>query len=402
MSDSTARAAAPGPASAPRRTDGLQRRRALGLLGAAPLAWLGGCGGGGGGSDPVAAPAATPATGTGTTDTTVVASGRRSWKMGFGGDPPLPTLDSLLANIGHWSQRAEFAVMQQDLPWAALLAGVPAETLLAQDKVPLANYYRSLGLQVLYVADPNDGLSRGEDAAALRAAGRSLREPAVQALYRDYVLAVARLVKPDLLNIAPEANLVRVAAPAALHAALRDTAIATAAALRADGYAGRLMASMQVEVAWGLLVGSGSFRGIAEDMAALPFVQALGLSSYPYLSFSQPEDMPDDFYSRVVADSTLPVWVVESGWASAASGTATGSPALQARYVRRHAALLDSVAARGMAQLVFADPDVSALPQPVPESLLPFVTLGLTDSSFRAKQALDAWDTQFARPLAAS
>ena len=371
-------------------TAALQRRRSLALLGVAPLALLAACGGGGDAGNTTVDASQAPG----------VASGRRSWKMGFGGDPPKPTLDSLLANIGQWSRRAEFAVMQQDLPWAALLAGAPAATLLQADKVPLASHYRRLGLQVVFVADPNDGLSRGEDASVLRSLGRSMREPAVQTLYRQYVLAVARMVQPDVLCLVPESNLVRLAAPAALYAAIRDTANAAAADLRSAGFSGQLMTSVQVEVAWGLLAGDGSYRGITTDLADFPYTQALGLSSYPYFVFSRPEDIPADHYSRITDGSSLDAWVVESGWLSAAAAGLPGSADLQARYVNRHAALLDSISARGVAQLVFADPDFSALPQPVPAALGAFATLGMTDTNFVAKPALAAWDSLFARPLA--
>jgi hypothetical protein len=94
--------------------------------------------------------------------------------------------------------------------------------------------------------------------------------------------------------------------------------------------------------------------------------------------------------------------VVEGGWPSASVGNQPGqvqsSPALQARYVTRHAALLNSVAARGWAQLEFADIDPAAFPQPAPPSLVLFVSLGYVDTQFAAKPALALWDALYARP----
>jgi hypothetical protein len=74
------------------------------------------------------------------------------------------------------------------------------------------------------------------------------------------------------------------------------------------------------------------------------------------------------------------------------------TPALQARYVTRHAALLDSVAARGWTQLEFDDIDPAAFPQPAPPNLALFVTPGYVDVQFNAKPALAQWDAPFARP----
>lgn len=400
-----------------------RRRLLLAALAASPVAaLLAGCGGGGGSSEAARsvgsatdAGGSTAATGTTTSITTSTAqalgnttptkpsskpvAATRTWKMGFAGSPSRPTVESLLAGIGQWRPRAELAVMHDDLPWADLLTGVPARTLVARDRQPLADYYRSLGLQTIFMVDPSDGLSRGEDARALRALGRSMVEPAVQQLYRDYALAVASLLKPDVLGLVPESNLIRAAAPAALYTAIAAAATAAAADLRAAGSTAKLLVSVQVETAWGQVAGNGRFEGITRDLTDFPFMQRLGLSSYPFLVFRQPEDIPDDHYRRVVAGSGLRTVVVESGWSSVGSATRSSSPELQARYIARHASLLDSVAALGVAQLLFADPDLSLLPQPLPDNLPQFMTLGLADADFNAKPALARWDALFARPL---
>jgi hypothetical protein len=117
----------------------------------------------------------------------------------------------------------------------------------------------------------------------------------------------------------------------------------------------------------------------------------------------QPEDIPNDHYSRLQSSSApLPMMVVEGGWPSASVGTMPGqvmsSPALQVRYVTRHAALLDSVSALGWTQLEFADIDPAAFPQPAPPSLVLFVSLGYVDTQFAAKPALAQWDALYARP----
>lgn len=381
------------------------RRALLRLMSLAPLLPLGACGGGGADSGAAAAPtSATTSAPTGDASAQSGASANatspaRTWKMGFGGAPPLPTLDSLLANIAMWRTRADFTVMHDDLPWAELLAGVPAQTLVQRDKKALVNYYRSLGLGIVFMVDANDGLARGQDAAALRALGRSMTELRVQQLYRDYAVAVAQVLQPDSIGLAPESNLVRAMAPAALYAAIRQAANAAAADVRAAGSAATLLSSVQVETAWGKVAGSGRFVGIAKDLADFPFVQSLGLSSYPCFGYADPADLPADYYSRVTAGSGLRSMVVEGGWTSGNSATTPSSPDKQARYVTRHAALLTSIAALGVAQLVFADPDLSALPQPVPDALRQFAQFGLTDTHFVPKPALAVWDAQFKRLL---
>jgi hypothetical protein len=48
-------------------------------------------------------------------------------------------------------------------------------------------------------------------------------------------------------------------------------------------------------------------------------------------------------------------------------------------------------------QLLYADLNLSAWPQPQPANLALFAHIGLTDASFGAKPALAAWDALFAR-----
>lgn len=359
-----------------------QRRRLLATACALPLV---ACGGSGGDAPAPPPPAAT-----------------RRWKMGFSPNPPRFTVQAVLQGIDTWSPRAELAIIHEEVPWTDLLAGQTPDAILTRDKTQLVAYLKGKGLALVFMGDLTDGLDRTQDAPQLRAAGRSITEPAVQRLYRDWMLAVDRVLQPVLLGLAAETNLIRAAAPG-LYPAVRQTANDTAAALRAAGRATPLMASVQVEVAWGRLGGNGSFVGIAPDLADFPFVQMLGLSSYPYFGWSQPEDLPTDYYTRLVASRpALPVMVTEGGWASASAGTIASSPELQARYVTRHAALLDAAGAAGWLQLVFADLDLAALPPPLPANLPLFASIGLADSDFRAKPALAAWDALYARRLSSS
>ena len=257
---------------------------------------------------------------------------------------------------------------------------------------------RDKGLQLIYMGELNDGLARTQEAPQLRAAGRSITEPAVQALYRNFMLAVDRRLAPALLGLVAESNLVRAVAPA-LYTAVKQTANDTAAALRAAGSRTRLMASVQVETAWGQLGGNGPYVGIDADFADFPFIETLGLSSYPYLGWSAPEALPLDYYQRLRGGRTLPLVVVEGGWASASAGSIASSPDMQARYIARHAELLSQAGATAWLQLQFADVDLSAVPPPVPANLPLFASIGLADSNFAAKPALAAWDALFARRL---
>jgi hypothetical protein len=324
----------------------------------------------------------------------------RQWQMGFSPNPPRFTVESVLQGIELWSPRAEMFIIHEELPWADLLAGMPPADILARDKVPLVRLLRAKGLQLVFMGDLNDGTARERDAPTLLAAGRSITEPAVQRLYRDYMLAVDRVLAPQVLGLVAESNLIRQLAPA-LYPAIRQTANDTAAALRATGSTTTLMASVQVEAAWGRLLTQGTYVGCDTDFADFAFMQRLGLSSYPYFAWTDPQDLPLDYFSRLLAGRSLPAMVVEGGWASTGDAGRVSSPAMQARWVARQAELLDAVHAHAWLHLQFADIDLEALAPALRTSLAPFATIGLTDSNFVAKPALAVWDSLLARRLLA-
>ena len=324
----------------------------------------------------------------------------RTYRMGFSGVPPKPDLSVAIAAIDLWSQRSDAALVLSEPPWDSLLAGWPADTLVKALHLQLVNYYRSKGHRIVVSIDPTNGLDRSRDSAPLVAAGRSLTEPAVRSLYRAYVTAMDTILHPDYLGVASETNLVRAAAPPSLYNALVQVANDAAADVRAVDGSVKLFASVQVETAWGALGGGGGYVGIAQDRADFPFMNALGLSSYPYLGgFTEPDSLPLDYYDRLDEGSPIPMLVIEGGWTSEslAGGAIASSPEKQRRYIERHAAILDRARAVGWFQITFTDLDSTFFP---PGTILPFFAFnGLVDKDLVAKPALASWDAIEARPF---
>jgi hypothetical protein len=322
----------------------------------------------------------------------------RNWQMGFATTPPVLTAASVLATIDSFRPRAEIAIFHEEPPWGELLGGGTAEQFLVRERVDLVAYLRNFGFDIWWTIDLTDGLSRSDEARPLQAAGRSLSEPAIQQLARSYATAVDTLLQPSHLGLAAETNLIRAVAPRALYDAVVATSNAMANDLAVAGSDAVLYFTVQVETAQGLLP-PAPFVGIAPDLVDFPFAQALGLSSYPYFAFATPEQIPDDYYRRVVAGTSLPVFVAEGGWTSASVGAVVSTPELQRRYLPKQAALLDSVSAIAWLQLLHADPDLTQWPPPIPTNLPLFTSIGLVDSNFVPKPALAEWDALFARPL---
>ena len=323
----------------------------------------------------------------------------RAFRMGFSPFPPRPELPLLVATMDLWAPRADAGLILVDPPWAALLAGEDPDTLIRNNQLGIATYLRAKGLRIIVSIDPTNGLDRSAEAPALVAAGRSLGEPAVRELYRRYATALDTIVRPDYIGLASETNLVRSAAPAAVYDAVVQAADTAAASIRAVDPAAKLYATVQVEVAWGKP--GGSYVGIAQDRADFPFADAIGLSSFPFLGgFSDPDSVPLNYYSRLQdgVASPLPFLVIEGGWPSVpAGGATTSTPAMQARYIARHARVIDAAPVTAWFQITFTDLDEAAYGFP-PGSLTPFANLGLVGVDFSPKPALAEWDAVFARP----
>src|SRR2546423_8900668 len=327
----------------------------------------------------------------------------RSYFMGFSVVPPKPDIKLAVRSMEIWTKRADAAIMHLEVPWAQLLAGTSAADALRKDGVDLEHYYRAKHLKLVVTIDVTNGLGRESEAPALVAAHRSITEPTVQRLYRDYVRALVEMLRPDYLGLAAETNLIRASAPRPVYNAVVKMTNDAAADIRRSRSASTLplYVSVQVETAWGRLGRTGAYVGIAQDMHDFPFVNVLALSSYPYLGgFTDPDQIPLDYYTRVRGTPALPLMVVEGGWPSAsARGAFSSSPAMQARYIERQSQLLDEARAIGVFQLSFTDLDLGSFPKPVPAILPLFATLGLVDSNLEPKPALSAWDRIFARKL---
>ena len=326
----------------------------------------------------------------------------RAFRMGFSSFPPNFNDPSIvLPAINFWTPRADAALFHVSPPWAAMIAGYPPAQAVDTVEMPLVNYYRGKGLDIVFTVDATDGLNRSAEAPALVAAGRSVTDTAIQRMYRQWVFAVADKIRPSYLGLVAETNLIRASAPDSVYDALVVMANAVAAQIRAAGIPTKLYVSIQVETAWGALAGpSGPFVGIAQDRTDFPFVDAIGLSSYPYLGgYADPENLPSDYYSRIVLGTTLPVLVVEGGWPSISVAGVSSSPAEQSRYIRRQVELLSAAGGVGLFQITFYDIDLTGFPPQPPGSPIGLFThLGLADSAMNPKPVLGVWDSVYAVP----
>ena len=323
----------------------------------------------------------------------------RSFRMGFANSATRPDFNAFVQSLNTWSQRADAAIISTEVPWDSLLNGETVYEYIIHNYVNIVQFYRQKNFALWVYIDPENGLERRTDADALVKRGTSIANPDMQVLYTRFVVLMDSLLRPDHLGLALETNLIRGSASPAIYDGVKKAAHAAALAVRSFDTKVRLSVSMQVDYAWGKMSGQ-SYIGIEEDLKDFPFLQELGLSSYPYFNFKSPDEIPDNYYARLVEGKNLPVMVTESGWASVQvpgnnGGPDSGSPALQKMYIERQAVLLNTAKATAWFQLTFTDIDLAALPPSTPENLKYFTSIGLVDTAFQPKPALFAWDSIF-------
>ena len=314
----------------------------------------------------------------------------RTYRMGFATSAPRPDFDLIIKTLGLWPSHADAAIISTEVPWDSLFNGENPVLYAQNNYQQLVGVYRSKNLKLWIYIDPENGINRTSDSYQLVALGRSIAQPAVQQVYRRFVVVMDSLFQPDHLGLALETNLVRAAAPDSIYQGVKAGVNAAAADVRAIDQRVPLSVSVQAEMAWGKLTGTG-YQGIAPDFIDFPFVQELGISSYPYLGgFAAPADIPLNYYTQLVEGHPLPVFVSESGWSSAA---AYGGMGAQAAYFRRQGQLLAGVKASAFFQLTYTDIELSGFGAVDSAGLAAFAFIGVVDTSFNPKPALAVWDS---------
>ena len=328
----------------------------------------------------------------------------RTYRMGFAASAPRPDINLLVETLNLSAQYADAGIISTQVPWDSLISGEDPIAYVLYDCVPPANYWREKQFKLWVYIDPENGLDRTKDAPDLQALGLSIANPAVQQIYRRFVVVVDSILKPDHLGLALETNLIRAAAPDSIYQGVKAAANGAASDLQARQSASPLGVSVQAEVAWGKLTGSGVYQGIDQDFSDFPFVKEIGISSYPYFSWATPSDIPLNYYARLTQDHPLPVFVTEGGWTSTSfagpAGPINSSPQIQGAYIDRQGQLLAQANALAVFQLTFTDLEISAWPPSDQAGLAPFAWIGLTDTTLTPKPALAAWDSLFMKPLA--
>ncbi len=321
----------------------------------------------------------------------------RTYDMGWAPIAPISDVALVLAVMDSMSKVSDIAILQQPVPWPELLAGAPMDSLV-EDRASVAAYLRSLGMQVIFLVDPLDGLDRRKEDPGLVEAGRSILEPSIRAMHDEWVLRIAERIEPPWFGLASEINTLAARGDPTLYAAVKDMINDLAPQVRQRSPGSKVFVSFQADEANGRL-GAEPIDNFAliDDFD----IDALGLSSYPVFAFDSPADIPDDYFQKFRDATDLPLLLVEGGWSSADVPWAHGTPEQQVEFMDRFETLLDGVQAKAWVMLTFTDIDVNAigLDPDRAAGLSNFAHMGILDAELHRKPAYAAWKRIFDRPL---
>jgi hypothetical protein len=331
----------------------------------------------------------------------------RTYRMGFQNSAPrFDDFNLFIQSLAIWTPRADAAIISTEVPWDSLYAGKSASSYVINHYKGLVDYYRSKNFMLWVYIDPANGLDRSADAPELAALGKSMMQNDAQKIYRRFAVVMDSILRPEHLGLALETNLIRAASPASLYNSLKKAVNDAAAEVRVVDKNVKLSVSVQADVAWGRLLGNGVYIGMAQDFVDFPFMEELGISSYPYFGFSKPEDIPLNYYSKLIEGKSLPIFVSEGGWPSqsftitgANQKTITSDLTVQQNYFTRQSQLLDNAKAIGLFQLVVTDIDSSSVPSNIDPNINNFIYLGVLDLNLKPKPSLTTWDGLFKRTL---
>lgn len=321
----------------------------------------------------------------------------RTYRMGWAPTPPQPTEESIIETAFAMAEVSELGLLQQHVPWTRILAGERMSDLLAEAEA-LADFLQGLGLDIVFLVDPLDGLDRRREPPELVDAGRSILEPEIRAIHDEWVLEVARLVRPAYLGLASEINTLGAHGDATLYGAIVDMVNTLAPEIRGISPQTQVFVSFQVDDAWQLLLPSPfDHFALIDDFD----IDALGLSSYPVFVFDTPQEIPSNYFGRFQESTSLPLILVEGGWSSTGGPIAQGTPGEQVDFFVRFSELLDTVEAQAWVMLFYADVDVASygLPPDREATLANFATMGIVDLNLDPKPAFGVWEELFSRPL---
>ncbi len=320
---------------------------------------------------------------------------------GFFPSPPKVTVRSILRHYKVLGNHADVILYQMEIPWEDFPDSPEAESEKIQELRGQMMLADREGLEKIFVIDPLNGLNRREFKNLPPSWEASFADPRVRASYKNFALRILREFKPAYLGLASEINSYQDAYPEDFPNYL-NLYHEVYASLKAESPDINLFVTFQWEDLnnlWNQPEEEGFAPGVTKwNQIELfePDLDLWAISTYPYITFSSGEDIPADYYSRLLERTDKPLAVSEGGWISKDYGHLTATPQDQTAYLE---AIHNQIGERLAFWIYLLARDISiesyrALTSERDlETLRFFTTVGLITEAGRPKPALKVWDS---------
>ncbi len=346
--------------------------------------------------------ASTPTSAASTAVATTVDDSPAGTSYGFFPFPNGDTFEDVLAHFGDLSEHADVLLMQPNIAWEEFVGDADRSDSTLRDNLRnMALLADQHGLDIIYVVDPLNGLNRREFLNLPAGWDPSFANTDVREAITNLSLWILREFEPRYLGLSSEINTYLDAHPDEIpHYLTLYREIYNA--IKAESPATQVFVTFQWEQVNGLHLGPEQRQPDWDQIELFePDLDLWVISSYPFVAFGTGADIPDDYYTPLLARTDKQLAVAEGGFISRQTGPFSGTPQDQ---VDQLTSVHDQIGSRldFWINLILDDFDPAAIADPMRDqgrsetdisTLGLFASIGLREHDGTPKPAMTIWDT---------
>jgi len=321
---------------------------------------------------------------------------------GFFPSPPEITLESVMGHYEDMGEYGDFVLFQHPIPWKDFVESVAGESQKRTDIRNQMTLARQNRLNSIFIVDALNGLNWREFMELPAGWDANFANPNVRAAIKNYTLWVLREFHPQYLGLGSEVNTYLDAYPddAKNYISLYNEVYAL---VKAEAPETQVFATFQWEDLNNLGVfsteGRKAYDTNWEQIKAFePNLDVWVISSYPFIIFSEGADIPTDYYTPLLEETSKPIAIAEGGFPSLEKNNFGGNEQSQVDYLNTINEQLGGERLSFWVYLLLNDFNLDSYAKEMGQNhrdldtLSLFASLGLREFDGTPKPALEKWN----------
>jgi hypothetical protein len=322
---------------------------------------------------------------------------------GFFPSPPEITTESVMATYTAIGEHGDVVLLQQNIPWQDFVNSADSQSSVIVD---INNQYvlaHQNGLEVIFVVDPLNGLNRSEFLGLPFGWEATFANPKVRSAFTNYTLRIVREFHPRCLGLGSEINTYADAHPVDFSNYL-SLYREVYQQVKAEAPDTQIFVTFQWEEVNNLIPSLAQGKPYEPNWSQIeifePELDLWVISSYPFVAFGSGADIPTDYYTPLLAQTTKLLAVAEGGFSSKPVGPASGAPQDQVDYLNAIHTQIGGDRLAFWIYLLLTDINLDSYSSIMKthgqggdiNTLSMFTSVGLRELNGTSKPALDVWD----------